>query len=1130
MSEPCHILVIEDCEADFKLIEHHLKTHGLAASCHQVASRAELNAALDTGSWDVVLSDYLVPQLNFEDSLRVLQARLPEAPVILVSGAIGEERAIELLKSGVWGFVLKDNLTRLASQIERSLRESAEIRERKRAEAEMKRQGGELVRLNAELTRSNRATLNLMQNAIAARALQEQANAALRQEITVRKQAELAQQESARQLQRVIDSMDDGITVSDPAGHFEIFNPAMREITGYAMEEANGTRDFAGLIYPDSKEHQEVFDELKEIVTGGGIHRVETVMRAKDGSRKVLFVSTSLFNFKNQGMFLSVYRDITARKQAEEALRRLNRELRASSKCNRILMRAVDEPTLLNDICRVICDEAGYRLAWVGYAENDEAKTVRPVAWGGFDDGYVAHANLSWADGAERAQGPGGAAIRSGKTVYIQDFTTDPRMSPWRESALQHGYRSAIALPLKGENASVFGFLLIYSTGINAFTPDEIRLLEDMAGDLAFGITVLRGRIGRKQAEEAMIASEVRYRRLFDASKDGILILNAKTGRIVDVNPFLIELLGYSRETFFGKHLWELGFFKDIAANEANFQELQAKDYIRYDNLALETSGGRRIDVEFVSNAYLVDGFRVMQCNIRDITGRKRAEEAHARLATAVEQAAEAIVITDLQGTIQYVNPAFEKISGYARAEALGQNPRILKSGKQDAEFYRQMWAVLGRGETWKGHFTNQRKDGMLYEEEATISPIRDTQGAVINFVAIKRDVTHEVQLEAQFRQSQKLEAVGTLAGGVAHDFNNILQILSMEAGLLKGSGGLSPAQVKYADQINATVDRAAALTRQLLLFSRKEILQPRDLDLSLAIANLTKMLRRTLGENIEVQLKLAAQPLFVHADPAMLDQVLMNLAVNARDAMPQGGQLAITTAGVEFDEFAAAQSPSARPGSFVCLSVADTGSGIPPEVLPKIFEPFFTTKGVGKGTGLGLATVFGIVQQHHGWLSVYTEAGQGTTFKVYLPRLVGMSNQIIAQKMLAPVPTGKETILLVEDESALRAYMSLTLASLGYRVLEAPTGVQALEVWQEHGGKIRLLLTDLMLPEGMTGNELAQHLLRENPKLKVVYMSGYSTEIVGKDLSLVEGVNFLAKPFVLSKLAQTIRKCLDQH
>ena len=510
-----------------------------------------------------------------------------------------------------------------------------------------------------------------------------------------------------------------------------------------------------------------------------------------------------------------------------------------------------------------------------------------------------------------------------------------------------------------------------------------------------------------------------------------------------------------------------------------------------------------------------------------DITERKQAEASRDRLATAVEQASETIVITDTKGTILYANPAFEKTSGYTRAEALGQNPRVLKSGKQDAEFYRQMWAVLQRGEVWNGHFINRRKDGTLYEEEANISPVRDAAGKIINYVAVKRDVTHEVQLETQFRQAQKMEAVGQLAGGVAHDFNNILAVIQMQASLLK-SDGLSTEQTELADGITESVQRAVALTRQLLLFSRREVFQPRDLELNETIAATTKMLKRMLGETIEMQLKLAAQPLFLHADAGMLDQVLMNLCVNARDAMPGGGHLLIETAGVELDELAVGQSVQARAGSFVRLSVSDNGGGIPPEILPQIFEPFFTTKDVGKGTGLGLATVFGIVQQHQGWINVYSEVGHGTTFRIYLPRLTGNVVVKPAPPALAAMRGGHETILLAEDDPALRVAVRKALAQLGYRILEAPTGVKALAVWQENRNEISLLLTDLVMPDGMTGKALAQRLLQENSKLKVIYMSGYSAEVVGKDFPFTEDVNFLTKPFPAQKLAQTIRNCLD--
>jgi PAS domain S-box-containing protein len=513
----------------------------------------------------------------------------------------------------------------------------------------------------------------------------------------------------------------------------------------------------------------------------------------------------------------------------------------------------------------------------------------------------------------------------------------------------------------------------------------------------------------------------------------------------------------------------------------------------------------------------------------QDITERKLAEESHARLAMAVEQAAETIVVTDTSGTILYANPAFEKTSGYTRAAALGQNPRLLKSGKHDDEFYRRMWQVLGRGETWHGRFINKRKDGTLYEEDATISPVRNAAGTVVNYVAVKRDVTHEMQVESQLRQSQKMEAIGKLAGGVAHDFNNILAVIQMQAGLLKTDGDPTPEQLEFAIDIAKAAQRGSALTRQLLTFSRRQTLQLRDLDLNESINEMTKMLRRTLGENIEIQFKFAMQPLFIHADAGMMDQVLMNLAVNARDAMLKGGRLVIETAAVDFDESIIAKPAQARPGAFVCLSVSDTGSGIAPEILPRIFDPFFTTKEVGKGTGLGLATVFGIVQQHHGWINVYSEVGKGTTFRIYIPRLAKMTGQKPEQIALTAMRGGDETILLVEDDAFLRASVRKALSQLGYRILEAVNGVEALEIWKQHRDEIQLLLTDLVMPGGINGKELGEQLLKENAKLKVVYASGYSAEVIGQDFPVEEGVNFLTKPFEADKLAQTVRNRLDR-
>lgn len=405
----------------------------------------------------------------------------------------------------------------------------------------------------------------------------------------------------------------------------------------------------------------------------------------------------------------------------------------------------------------------------------------------------------------------------------------------------------------------------------------------------------------------------------------------------------------------------------------------------------------------------------------------------------------------------------------------------------------------------------------------------RDSDGQVTCATGTCQDITERRKLEAQFRQAQKMEAIGQLASGVAHDFNNVLAVILMQAGLMTMEKDISDNLRNFTGEIEKAGRRAANLTRQLLLFSRQQAMQPRDFDLNDIVTNMTQMLRRILGEDIQMQFKLSPSPLVIHADAGMIDQILLNLTVNARDAMPMGGKLIIETSAVEFDEITATQVSQARVGSFACVSASDTGSGISSEILPRIFEPFFSTKDIGKGTGLGLATVFGIVQQHQGWINVHSEVGQGTTFRVYLPRLVRSAGVKVSQPSLASVRGGNETILLVEDDVFVRSSMRNTLSSLGYRVLEAADGSEALEVWQQHGNEIFLLLVDLVLPGGMTGRDVAEQFLRHAPKLKVIYSSGYSTEITSKHILLEEGVNFLAKPFEASKLAQIVRNSLDE-
>ena len=520
-----------------------------------------------------------------------------------------------------------------------------------------------------------------------------------------------------------------------------------------------------------------------------------------------------------------------------------------------------------------------------------------------------------------------------------------------------------------------------------------------------------------------------------------------------------------------------------------------------------------------------------------DVTERKRAEEAHMRLATAIEQSAESVVITNTDGTILYVNPAFERITGYSREEVTGQNPRILQSGKQDAAFYQELWAILRSGNVWHGRFINKRQDGTLYTEDATISPIRDERGAIVNYVAVKRDVTSELDLEERYRQSQKMEAIGRLAGGVAHDFNNLLTAIQGYTSLLLDGFAVDSTQgwpsgptirADLGEVLKAT-ERASALARQLLAFGRKQVLRPRILNLNETLAGVEKMLRRLIGEDIELSSILDPKLGHVRADPGQIEQVILNLSVNARDAMPRGGRLTFETANVVLDESYTRMHPGVTPGAYARLVVSDTGVGMTEEVKSHLFEPFFTTKEEGKGTGLGLATAWGIIDGSGGHIEVYSELGIGTAFKIYLPHVDEVHEDRERGRTGKSLPRGVETILLAEDESSVRNLARRVLEKCGYTVLGLERPEDALLVSEGHAGPIHLLVTDVVMP-GMGGRELAERLVSSRLGIKVLYISGYADDTIVHHGVLEPGVAFLQKPFTPGGLAQKVREILDER
>lgn len=513
---------------------------------------------------------------------------------------------------------------------------------------------------------------------------------------------------------------------------------------------------------------------------------------------------------------------------------------------------------------------------------------------------------------------------------------------------------------------------------------------------------------------------------------------------------------------------------------------------------------------------------------LQDVTERRRMAEEHARLATAVEQADELIWMTDPQGRIVYVNPAVERVSGYTRNELLGQTPRLFKSGRHAPEFYEGLWSTLTRGLPWKGRITNRGKDGRLFELELSISPVRDAVGQIVHFVAVGRDITRQVALEERLREAQKLEAIGRLAAGVAHEFNNLLTVIQGNA-LLIDSARLSAEDAHCVGQIVHAAQRAAEVTRSLLMYSRRQPLQMQAVDLNDLVQRTARMLTRVLGEQVTLRLDLQPEVPTLRADAGLVEQLILNLALNARDAMPHGGELVLGTHLHEVAEETARERPEVRPGTSLCLTVRDTGVGIPPEDLPHIFEPFFTTKEVGKGTGLGLASVYGIVQQHGGWIEVESEPGRGTVFRIHFPLVERGRPDTAGRQAQVGLPESGPGILVVEDEEALARLTGNLLRRWGYRVWTATGAPEALALWQAHAAEIDLLLTDVVLPGSISGFELEGRLRQEKPGLRVLYTSGYYEVDLGQAPFLIEGENFLPKPYRPQQLLEMLRRLLDR-
>jgi len=776
----------------------------------------------------------------------------------------------------------------------------------------------------------------------------------------------------------------------------DYFSPRWKAILGYRDDEiANQRSAFLNLLHPDDQTR--VDQATRGQMEKGNRYEVEFRLRHRDGSyRWVLSRGEAVRNAEGHPIrMVGSITDITERKRMERALKTI-------CACDQALVLATSEPELLQKVCRVIIEQGGYRMTWVGFAENDEAKSIRVAAVAGQEDGYLSEAKISWAAANGRGQGPTGQAWRTGQTVICQDFRTDPNFAVWREAAEQHGYGSSASLPLLHAGKS-FGILTIYAAEAQAFQPAELALLTALSEDLAYGIQALRMRLEHQQAEK----------------------LNA-------------------------------------------------------------------------------------------------------RLAAIVEFSSDAIISKDLAGIIQSWNQGAEAIFGYSACEMIGASIRkLIPEDRQQEED--QILRQLLAGEPTNHYETiRQTKDGRIIPVSISVSPIKDKAGGIIGASKVLRDITERRRMEKRMLQAQKMEAIGTLAGGIAHDFNNMLAAMFGYAYLLQQDTLGNPQAQENVAEILTAANRAKELVQQILTFSRQRDQKPQVIKLEPVIKEVAKFLRASLPAQIKIEKELAADTPAVLADSTQIYQVTMNLATNALHAMEDNpGRLLLRLDSVLPAEPFLRTYPQLKPILYARLTVADTGHGMDAKTLEQIFEPFFTTKPVGKGTGLGLALVQGIVESYQGVITVESQVGQGTTFSLYFPAQA--HGESPSDTHTKPVPRGHgQRLLAVDDEPGLTTVLQKMLHRLDYHVSTCNQASEAVRLVRENPEHFDLVITDLTMPE-MNGLELAKQIRAIRSDLPVVLVSGYSAAVDTDGLRAAGVCERLEKPVAPSQLAEVVARALKR-
>ena len=659
--------------------------------------------------------------------------------------------------------------------------------------------------------------------------------------------------------------------------------------------------------------------------------------------------------------------------------------------------------------------------------------------------------------------------------------------------------------------------------------PIEVSLGEHVRGKKRIFTGIVRDISEREHSEAQLRQSQEKYASMVLSSPDAITLRSLPDRRYLEVNEGFVRLTGYSVEEVLGKTPAELDLWVEQEPHKTTLEMVETQGQVRGEEFRFRTKAGEIRYGRVAAARVTINGNPCMLSVTHDITESKQVEEklqkSEAHFRSLIHGAPYGIYRVTLDGQLLHVNPALVTMLGYDSEEDLLRR-NTEKDIYRDPQTRRDFLKKHDHKEDFRAVEAEwRRKDGKIITVRMTGHPVLKKDNSLAFFEVFAEDITERRTLEKQLIQAQKMEAIGRLAGGISHDFNNLLSVILGHSDILEEHLGSNVRLRKSVEATRSAAERAAALTMQLLAFSRKQVIEPKIIDLNSCVVEIQKMLHRVIGEDIELSIRLQHDLGHVKADPGQLNQVLMNLAVNSRDAMPSGGKLAIETADADLDDTYVRQHLGARPGPFVMLAVSDTGIGMDPETLSHIFEPFFTTKEIGKGTGLGLSMVYGIIKQNNGYIMAYSEPGRGTTFKIYFPR--SEESLPAPHKVEKEIPGGTETILVVEDELALRELACVLLQEAGYTVLESSGVEDAIAIAKDSDRTVDLLLTDVVMPR-LDGRELANQLVALRPNLKILFMSGYTDDVIVHRGVLKHGTVLVQKPFTKATLLRKVRETLD--